>query len=121
MSLQRFYFLLCLCFVCILYRIVYYRSKAVLFCENSNLRENKPCMVQTIKMSAGNVFILWLNDRACDVSIPCERRFCFMCLRSTDLKHCHAPIRPAQMAFDIIALAYRVSPIASSAVNVGFE
>ncbi len=58
---STFLFLLCSCFVCILYRIVYYRSKAVLFCENSNLRENKPCMVQTITMSAGDVFILWLS------------------------------------------------------------
>lgn len=30
----------------VLYRIVYYRSKAVLFCEKSNLRESKPCMVR---------------------------------------------------------------------------
>lgn len=30
----------------VLYRIVYYRSKAVLFCEKSNLRETKPCMVR---------------------------------------------------------------------------
>jgi len=49
MSLQCFYFYV-VCFVCILYRIVY-RSKAVLFCENSNLRENKPCMVQTVNVS----------------------------------------------------------------------
>lgn len=44
----------------------------------------------------------------------------FMCLCSTDLKHCHAPISPAQMAFDIIALAYRVSPTATSAIKSWF-
>lgn len=44
----------------------------------------------------------------------------FVCLRSTDLKHCHAPISSAQMAFDNIALAYRVSPIATSAIKSWF-
>lgn len=96
----------------VLYRIVYYRSKAVLFCEKSNLRESKPCMVRNYNKNISRRLFCTQGMRKL---IPFELSFfwsCFVRLRSTNLKRCHAPIRPAQMAFgdDNIALVYRVSP-----------
>lgn len=114
MSLQHFYYLLCSCFVCILYRIVYYRSKAVLFCENSNLRENKPCMVQTITIvcrqchyigvkwmepetsrypvNVAFMFYVFMQHRLETLSCthqPCSNGLWYYCTRIQSFTHCY--------------------------------